>query len=103
MAQFHIVLEVIRGTVCVLLSAIQLAMTMRAILSWFPIESNKFTHFLEVFTEPIVYPIRKLFEKMNWFQDIPLDMSFMTAYMLLSILLLFFAYCTLNFVRLKAY
>ena len=87
----HIVLEVVRGTVCVLLSAVQLAMTVRAILSWFPIDSNKFTHFLEVFTEPVVYPIRKLFEKLNWFQDIPLDMSFMTAYMLLSIILLFLA------------
>jgi uncharacterized protein YggT (Ycf19 family) len=85
------VLEVIRGTVCVLLSAIQLAMTARAILSWFPIEPNKLTQFLDIVTEPVVYPIRKLFEKMNWFQDIPLDMSFMTAYIVLSIVLLFLA------------
>jgi uncharacterized protein YggT (Ycf19 family) len=85
------VLEVIRGTVCVLLSAIQLAMTARAILSWFPIEPNKLTQFLDIVTEPVVYPIRKLFEKMNWFQDIPLDMSFMTAYIVLSIILLFLA------------
>lgn len=89
--QFYIVLEVIRGTVCVLLSAIQLAMTARAILSWFPIEPNKLTQFLDIVTEPVVYPIRKLFEKMNWFQDIPLDMSFMTAYIVLSIILLFLA------------
>ncbi len=89
--QFYIVLEVIRGTVCVLLSAIQLAMTARAILSWFPIEPNKLTQFLDIVTEPVVYPIRKLFEKMNWFQDIPLDMSFMTAYIVLSIVLLFLA------------
>lgn len=87
--QIHIVLEVLRGTVCVLLSAIQLAMMARAILSWFPIEPNKITHFLDVVTEPVVYPIRKLFEKLNWFQNIPLDMSFMTAFLLLSILLLF--------------
>ena len=89
--QFYIVLEVIRGTVCVLLSAIQLAMTARAILSWFPIEPNKLTQFLDIVPEPVVYPIRKLFEKMNWFQDIPLDMSFMTAYIVLSIILLFLA------------
>ena len=87
--QIHIVLEVLRGTVCVLLSAIQLAMMARALLSWFPIEPNKITHFLDVVTEPVVYPIRKLFEKLNWFQNIPLDMSFMTAFLLLSILLLF--------------
>ena len=87
----HIVLEVVRGTVCVLLSAIQLAMMARAILSWFPMESNKITHFLDVVTEPVVYPVRKLFEKMNWFQNIPLDMSFMATFMILSILLLFLA------------
>ena len=89
--QYQIVLEVIRGTVCVLLSAIQLAMMARAILSWFPIEPNGFTHFLDVVTEPVIYPVRKLFEKMNWFQGIPLDMAFMTTFMILSILLLFLA------------
>jgi uncharacterized protein YggT (Ycf19 family) len=87
----YILLEVIRGTVCVFLSAVQLAMMARAIISWFPIEPNKFIRFLEIFTEPVVYPIRKLFEKLNWFQNIPLDMSFMTAFMLISILLLFLA------------
>ena len=89
--QIYIVLEVIRGTVCVLLSALQIAMTARAILSWFPIEPNKLTQFLDIITEPVVHPIRKLFWKMNWFQDIPLDMSFMAAYLLLSILILFLA------------
>lgn len=89
--QFLIVLEVVRGTVCLLLSAIQLAMMVRAILSWFPIEPNKLTHFLDVVTEPVIYPIRKLFEKMNWFQNIPIDMSFMVTFMILSILLLFLA------------
>ena len=89
--QLSVVLDVFKGTVCVLLSAIQLAMTARAILSWFPIEPNKFITFLNVITEPVVYPIRKLFEKMNWFQNIPLDMSFMTAFIISSILLLLLA------------
>ena len=86
--QFYIVLEVIRGTVCVLLSAIQLAMTARAILSWFPIEPNKLTQFLDIVTEPVVYPMRKLFEKMNWFQGIPLDMSFMASFMIITIFII---------------
>ena len=84
-----IFLEILRGTVSVILVTLQLAMTLRAILSWFPIEPNKLTTFLNVITEPIVYPVRKLFEKMNWFQNIPLDMSFMTTFMIISILLLF--------------
>lgn len=89
--QLSVVLDVFKVTVCVILSAIQLAMTARAILSWFPIEPNKFITFLNVITEPVVYPIRKLFEKMNWFQNIPLDMSFMTAFIIISILLLLLA------------
>ena len=83
-----IFLEILRGTVSVTLVTLQLAMTARAILSWFPIEPNKFTTFLNIITEPIVYPVRKLFEKMNWFQNIPLDMSFMATYLIISILLL---------------
>lgn len=89
--QFNIVIEVVKATVCVFLTAIQTAMMIRAILSWFPIDSNRFSQFLVGITEPIVYPIRKLFQKLNWFQDIPLDMSFMAAFMLISIVLLFLA------------
>lgn len=87
----EIILEIVKGTVSVILVSLQLAMTLRAILSWFPIESNRFITFLNVVTEPIVYPVRKLFEKMNWFQNIPLDMSFMATFMILSILILFLA------------
>lgn len=86
-----IIVEIFKSTVSIILVALQLAMTARAILSWFPIEPNKFITFLNIVTEPIVYPVRKLFEKMNWFQGIPLDMSFMTTYMIISIVLLFLA------------
>ena len=82
------VLQVIADVVVLLLSVIQLAMLARAILSWFPIDSNRFTDFLYGITEPFIFPIRKLFEKMNWFQNIPIDMSFMTAYLILFIVLM---------------
>ena len=85
--QFDVVILVIIETVRVLLFALQLAMMARAILSWFPID-NKLTNFLDVVTEPIIYPVRKLFEKMNWFQGLPLDMSFMAAYLILAIIIL---------------
>jgi uncharacterized protein YggT (Ycf19 family) len=83
------VIAVIVETVRVLLLVIQFAMMARAILSWFPIEPNKLTQLLDAITEPLIYPIRKLFEKMNWFQDIPLDMSFMATYLILVILIMF--------------
>lgn len=82
------VLQVLSNVVVLLLSAIQLAMLVRAILSWFPMNSSKFTDFLYGITEPFIYPIRKLFAKMNWFQNSPLDVSFMVAYLLLWVLLM---------------
>ena len=80
------VLTVVADVVVLLLSAVQLAMLVRAILSWFPIDSNKFIDFLYGITEPFIVPIRLLFEKMNWFQNVPIDVSFMVSYLLLSIL-----------------
>ena len=82
------VLQIVVNVVVLLLSAIQLAMLVRAILSWFPIDSNRFTDFLYGITEPLIYPIRRLFERLNWFQNMPIDMSFMVAYLLIWLLLM---------------
>ncbi|MGM9682349.1 MAG: YggT family protein, partial [Eubacteriales bacterium] len=68
------------------LMALQFAMLLRAILSWFPMEDNKFTNFLYALTEPVIYPVRALFEKMNWFQNLPIDISFLVAYILISVI-----------------
>ncbi|MBO5937871.1 MAG: YggT family protein [Clostridia bacterium] len=80
------VFTVVADVVVLLLSAVQLAMLVRAILSWFPIDSNKFVDFLYGITEPFIVPIRLLFQKMNWFQNLPIDVSFMVTYLLLSVL-----------------
>ncbi len=81
-------LQIFSTVVVVLLSVVQLAMLARAILSWFPIDSNKFIDFLYGLTEPFIYPIRALFVRMNWFQNLPIDMSFMVSYLLISFLCL---------------
>ena len=82
------VLNILANVAVLLLSGIQLAMLLRAILSWFPMEPNKFTDFLFGVTEPVIYPVRRLMEKMNWLQGLPIDMSFMITYLLLSVILL---------------
>ena len=87
----QLVLALLQNTVCVVLSVLQLAMLIRAIMSWFPTESNKFENFLYMITEPPIMPIRKLFEKLNWFQGLPVDISFFVTYLLLSLLILFLA------------
>ena len=82
---------VVTDVVVLLLLGVQIAMMLRAILSWFPMDSNKFVDFLYVITEPFNVPIRLLFEKLGWFQNLPIDISFMVSYLLLSALSLLLA------------
>ena len=83
-----ILVVVIKNIIILFLTAVQFAMLLRAILSWFPIDSNKFTDFLAVVTEPFIQPIRVLFDKMGWFRNLPIDISFFASYMILSIILM---------------
>lgn len=87
----YLVLVILQNTVVVALSVLQLAMLVRAIMSWFPSEPNRFENFLYAITEPLIVPFRKLFEKLNWFQGMPIDMSFFATYLTLTVLLLVFA------------
>lgn len=78
---------IIVGVVRVLVLGIDTAMFLRAILSWFIMdeEGGAFTTFLYTITEPIILPIRLLFERMGWFEDAPLDIPFFVAAITLSI------------------
>ena len=62
--------------VLIFLDVLQIAMFIRAIMSWFVEGDNRVTRFLFVLTEPVIIPFRKLFHKMNWFQESPVDISF---------------------------
>ena len=75
------------GTGRALLIILQVSMLLRALLSWFPInEDNPILLFVQMVTEPIIAPIRALFDKFGWFENFPLDVSFIVAYFLLMIL-----------------
>ena len=84
-----IALIIIKNIVVVFLTAVQLAMLARAILSWFPMNGNRFTDFLFAITEPFIYPVRMLFDKLNWFTGLPIDISFLVTYILISLVLMF--------------
>ena len=80
------IMFVIVRAVRALLLGLEIAMLLRAILSWFPIdEDNRFLNLLYCITEPIIMPVRALLEKLGWFQDLPLAMSFFFTYILLSV------------------
>ena len=82
----EIFLIILRNTVRVLLAGIELAMLGRAIFSWFFVEGTRIEAFLYALTEPIIMPIRLFFEKLGWFQNIPIDISFFATFLLISLL-----------------
>ena len=66
------------------LDVLSLAMLLRAILGWFFVDGEgKLMRFLYTLTEPVVLPFRKLFHKLNWFQDMPIDMAFTFSWLFL--------------------
>lgn len=70
-----------------LIKLISICMFIRAILSWFNVNANNpIIKFLYVVTEPAIVPMRKLFQKMNWFQNTPLDISFAMTYLVIFVL-----------------
>ena len=69
------------------LDILSLAMLLRAILGWFIMDGEgKFMRFLYTLTEPVVYPFRKLFYKLNWFQGSPVDVAFTFSWLFLYLI-----------------
>ena len=71
--------------VTISIDVITLAMSVRAVISWFYDGDGPFIRFLYVITEPAIMPIRLLLVKMNWLQGSPLDFSYLFTYVVLFI------------------
>ena len=73
------------NTAMALLSAVELCMLVRAVLSWFPIrDDNPILRFVCMVTEPVIAPIRALFDRFGWFRDFPIDVSFFVSFLLVN-------------------
>lgn len=81
----------IQWTALALLDVLEIAFLLRAVLSWIPMEENAFSEIMYRITEPFVMPFRALFHKLNLFQTLPIDMSFLFAVIVLAILRTFIA------------
>ncbi len=68
-----------------ILRAADFLLLLRALLSWFPIPDS-ITEILHTVTEPIILPMRILFDKLGIDVPIPIDMPFLCTFILLSIL-----------------
>ena len=63
-----------------------LFMFVRAILSWFPGQGGTFERFIYAVTEPLLLPVRKLFDLFDIRPDLPIDLSFTVTFLLLVII-----------------
>ena len=77
-------------TVGVILEVLSIALFVRAIFSWIdPMHEGGISRFLLIMTEPVIFPIRMLCEKMNWFENLPIDMPFLLTMIIITLLQLF--------------
>lgn len=82
-----IAIYILKFSVICLLDVLHLAMLVRALLSWIdPMQEWKISSFLYVVTEPVILPLRRLFERKHWFEGMPIDMPFMITFLLLFLL-----------------
>ena len=84
-----LVLQVLANTVVLMIGAIQLCMFITAILSLVsPPTGNvgPVRGFLMTVTDYVTYPVRLLLDRFEFTRRIPIDLSFLVTYLLLSML-----------------
>ncbi|MBO5898090.1 MAG: YggT family protein [Clostridia bacterium] len=78
------VVYVIVRIVQVLLYIVDIAMLVRAVLSLFMLsDDNPLAMLAYSITEPFIMPIRALFDKLGWFEGVPIDMPFLITCMII--------------------
>ncbi len=78
-------LYVIATTLRIAVGFYQMALFIRALLSFFdPEEEGFFARLLALITEPIIAPVRALMNRFGWGADLPIDLSFLVTVVLLS-------------------
>lgn len=82
-----IFVSVIQMTASLILDVLQFMMFARAIVSWFPnLSESGVGEFLYTVTEWIIAPVRALFDKFGWNNNMILDIPFFVTFLLLSVL-----------------
>ena len=89
------VLYMMTRLVTLLLGAVELAMLLRAIASWIPsLDNKKWMDIVYMLTEPVVAPVRALFDRFSLFRNSPIDFSFVIGFLLLGMVQSVFAHFT---------
>ncbi len=70
----------------IVFSIIEIAIIVRAILSWLPISrDSKLIYLLYQITEPVLTPIRSIVQRSSFFSGIMIDISPIIAFLLIRI------------------
>lgn len=68
------------------LMALEVMMFIRAVLSWLPIDDDApVVSFVYAMTEPVIVPVRILLERSETVRNLPIDLPFFVAFLLLSV------------------
>ncbi len=79
------VLYMVARICSLLLGILEIAMVIRAIASWIPsLDGKGWLEVVYMITEPIVVPVRALFDRFSFFRNSPIDFSFVIAFLLLG-------------------
>ena len=80
------IIHIFEQTVYILLWAMEILMFLRALSSWIVGDDDSpFIEFLYSVPEPLIYPVRTLIDKIGIFRDLPVDISFIVTFILLSV------------------
>ena len=82
----HTLVLLVQRFALILIDVLDIAFLLRALMSWIDMEENVFTELVYRLTEPFIVPFRMLFVKLNWFQQIPIDMAYLSAVIAISLL-----------------
>ncbi len=80
------VIYVLKNLVLVFLDVMQIAFLLRAVTSWFSRGEGGFSGFLIFVTEPFILPVRRLCDRMHWFEQSMIDIPFFLTMLVFMIL-----------------
>ena len=76
-----------RSLAGMLINLLQTLMLIMALMSWIPqLRRSKIYYAISMIVEPVIDPFRRLLYKIPGMDRFPLDLSFLVAYMVLSML-----------------
>lgn len=79
-------IELVKSMADGILMILQIAMLVRAVMSWFPMGENIVSDIAYAITEPVIIPVRRFMERFESVRNFPIDISFFITFMIISVL-----------------